>query len=79
MSPRPRLRPAIAQLCLAEDLAQQRLLTLEALPEGGNIDEVRPTMIIPDDIDDRKMSPVIAEKNLSLFTTESCRWELTAR
>jgi hypothetical protein len=37
---------------------------------GGNHDDIRPTMMIPDDIDDRSDSPVIAKKNFELFTTE---------
>ena len=37
---------------------------------GGNVDDVRPTLIVPDDIDDRKDSPVISEKNFKMLTTE---------
>lgn len=37
---------------------------------GGNIDDIRPTLIVPDDIDDRKDSPVISEKNFNLLTSE---------
>lgn len=37
---------------------------------GANLDDVRPTMMIPDDIDDRSDSAVISEKNFRLLTTE---------
>jgi len=37
---------------------------------GGNIDNVRPSIIIPDDIDDRKLSATITEKNFETFTSE---------
>ena len=37
---------------------------------GGNLDDVRPTLLIPDDIDDRKNSVVQADKNFELLTTE---------
>lgn len=37
---------------------------------GGNVDDIRPTMLIPDDIDDRKDSALISEKNFKLLTTE---------
>lgn len=37
---------------------------------GANEEDVRPTFILPDDIDNRKDSPVIAEKNFQTFTTE---------
>lgn len=37
---------------------------------GGNIDDIRPTLIIPDDIDDRKDSAVVSETNFNLLTTE---------
>jgi hypothetical protein len=37
---------------------------------GANLEDVRPTMMIPDDIDDRKDSVVMSEKNFQLLTTE---------
>lgn len=37
---------------------------------GGNVGDLRPTLLVPDDIDDRKDSPAIAEKNARAFTTE---------
>src|SRR5262245_42755024 len=37
---------------------------------GANVDNVRPTLIIPDDIDDRKDSPIISEKRYKVFTRE---------
>lgn len=37
---------------------------------GGNIDDVRPSLLCPDDIDDRKDSPTISENNFKLLTTE---------
>lgn len=37
---------------------------------GANEEDVRPTIIFPDDIDNRKDSPVIAERNFQTFTTE---------
>jgi hypothetical protein len=37
---------------------------------GGNVDDLRPSLMIPDDIDDRKDSPAIAERNLKAFTLE---------
>ncbi len=37
---------------------------------GGNVDDLRPTLMIPDDIDDRKDSIAIAERNLKAFTLE---------
>lgn len=37
---------------------------------GANLEDVRPTLMIPDDIDDRKDSAVISEKNFNLLTTE---------
>lgn len=37
---------------------------------GGNVDDVRPTLIVLDDIDDRKNSIVEAEKNFELLTNE---------
>lgn len=35
---------------------------------GANVDDVRPTLIIPDDVDDREDSPVISEKRFHVFT-----------
>lgn len=37
---------------------------------GANIEGTRPTFILPDDIDNRKDSPVIAERNFKIFTQE---------
>jgi hypothetical protein len=37
---------------------------------GANEEDVRPTFVLPDDIDNRKDSPVIAERNFQTFTTE---------
>ncbi len=37
---------------------------------GGNVDDLRPTLLIPDDIDDRKDSIAEAEKNTKAFTKE---------
>lgn len=37
---------------------------------GANVDNVRPTLIIPDDIDDRKNSPAVAEQRYQVFTRE---------
>lgn len=37
---------------------------------GANLEDVRPTMMVPDDIDDRKDSAVISQKNFNLLTTE---------
>lgn len=37
---------------------------------GGNIDDVRPTIIIPDDVDGRKDSAVLAENRFNTLTTE---------
>jgi hypothetical protein len=37
---------------------------------GANVDDIRPTFIIPDDIDSREDSPVIAETRFKVFTTE---------
>jgi hypothetical protein len=37
---------------------------------GGNLDDVRPTMIILDDIDDRSLSIAQAESNFNLLTSE---------
>jgi hypothetical protein len=37
---------------------------------GGNVDDIRPTLMIPDDIDDRKDSAVVSEGNFNLLTTE---------
>lgn len=37
---------------------------------GANEEDIRPTFIIPDDIDNRKDSPTIAEHNFQIFTTE---------
>jgi len=35
---------------------------------GANVDDVRPTLIIPDDIDDREDSPAISERRFQVFT-----------
>lgn len=37
---------------------------------GANVDNVRPTLIVPDDIDDRKSSPAVAEARYQVFTRE---------
>lgn len=37
---------------------------------GGNVDDLRPTLLIPDDIDDRKDSVAQAEANTKAFTKE---------
>lgn len=37
---------------------------------GANEEDVRPTFILPDDIDNRKDSPVIADRNFQTFTSE---------
>lgn len=37
---------------------------------GANEEDVRPTLIIPDDVDSRDGSPVIAESNFNAFTLE---------
>jgi hypothetical protein len=37
---------------------------------GGNVDDLRPTLLLPDDIDDRKDSAAIAEANARAFTHE---------
>lgn len=37
---------------------------------GANVDDLRPTFIMPDDIDSREDSPVIAESRFKVFTTE---------
>lgn len=37
---------------------------------GANVDNVRPTLIVPDDIDDRKSSPAVCEKRFQIFTRE---------
>jgi hypothetical protein len=37
---------------------------------GANVDNVRPTLIVPDDIDDRKQSPAVAEARYQVFTRE---------
>lgn len=37
---------------------------------GANLDNVRPTFIMPDDIDSREDSPVISETRFKIFTTE---------
>lgn len=44
--------------------------SLESGLAGANIDDIRPTLMVPDDIDNRKLSAVIAKKNLETFTTE---------
>lgn len=45
-------------------------ISLDEGVAGANIDNVRPTLIIPDDIDDRQDSPVISEKRYKVFTRE---------
>lgn len=37
---------------------------------GANVDNIRPTLIVPDDIDDRKSSPAVAEARFQVFTRE---------
>lgn len=37
---------------------------------GANVDNIRPTLIVPDDIDDRKSSPAVAEARYQVFTRE---------
>jgi hypothetical protein len=37
---------------------------------GGNVDDVRPTLILPDDVDGREKSPVIGENRFQKLTTE---------
>ena len=37
---------------------------------GANEEDIRPTFMLPDDIDNRKDSDVIAENNFQVFTTE---------
>ena len=43
--------------------------TLESGLAGSRVDETRPTFIIPDDVDGREDSPIIAENRLRQFTT----------
>lgn len=43
--------------------------TLESGLAGSRVDDTRPTLIIPDDVDGREDSPVIAESRLRQFTT----------
>lgn len=45
-------------------------ISLEEGVAGANVDNLRPTLIIPDDIDDRKDSPVVTEKRYRVFTRE---------
>ena len=35
---------------------------------GANVDNLRPTLIVPDDIDDREDSPAVSEKRFQVFT-----------
>lgn len=37
---------------------------------GANVDNVRPTLIVPDDIDSREDSPVISESRFNVLTSE---------
>lgn len=43
-------------------------ISLDEGVAGANIDSVRPTLIIPDDVDDRDESPVISENRLRVLT-----------
>lgn len=44
--------------------------SLQSGMAGGNIENLRPTIMIPDDIDSRNTGPLVAEKNLRTLTTE---------
>jgi hypothetical protein len=37
---------------------------------GANVDNVRPTFLMPDDVDSRETSPVISESRLNILTSE---------
>lgn len=37
---------------------------------GGNVDDTRPTLLVPDDIDSRTDSPVVTQNRFTTFTTE---------
>lgn len=43
-------------------------ISLDEGVAGANIDSVRPTLIIPDDVDDREDSPLISENRLRVLT-----------
>lgn len=45
-------------------------ISLDEGVAGANVDNIRPSLIIPDDIDDRSDSPVIAEQRYKVFTRE---------
>jgi hypothetical protein len=45
-------------------------VSLEEGVAGANVDNIRPTLIVPDDIDDRKDSPAVAEQRYQVFTRE---------
>lgn len=45
-------------------------ISLEEGVAGANVDNIRPTLIIPDDIDDRKASPAVTERRYQVFTRE---------
>lgn len=44
--------------------------TIDSAQAGSRVVKTRPTFIVPDDIDDRKASPVISENNFKQLTTE---------
>lgn len=44
------------------------VVSLEEGVAGANVDNIRPTLIIPDDIDDREDSPAISTKRFEVFT-----------
>lgn len=47
-----------------------QFISLEEGVAGANVDNIRPTLIIPDDIDDRMDSPAVAEQRYQVFTRE---------
>lgn len=45
-------------------------VSLEQGVAGANVDNLRPSMLVPDDIDDRHDSPKLAQKKLDIFLRE---------
>ena len=45
-------------------------VSLEEGLAGANVDDIRPSLMVPDDIDGRKDSAAVAEKRFDVFTTE---------
>jgi hypothetical protein len=43
-------------------------ISLDEGVAGANVDSIRPTLIIPDDVDDREASPVISENRMRVLT-----------